>query len=86
MCEAEYIYLLWDGEPTYEVIRGHIGDTDAVDMIEREGIIAPGYEWVSIDHNWGRWIPDSIGEYDMKFHLAGSPQRGAFPVTLLWYE
>lgn len=83
---GEYQYIIWDGDAPYEIIRGHVNDDDAIDIIEREGIVSEGVEWPTISHDWARWVPDATGEYDMRFELARGRGRGAFPVTLLYYE
>lgn len=83
---GEYQYITWDGDAPYEVVRGHVTDADAIDIVEREGMVSEGMEWPSIRQDWARWIPDATGEYDMRFELAGGRGRGAFPVTLLCYD
>ncbi len=83
---GEYIYIFWDGDAPHEVIRGHVSNADAVDLVEREGIVSEDYSWESIEHDYARWVPDATGEHDMIFLRAGGPGRGAFPVTLLYYD
>ena len=82
---AEYLYITWDGDPPYEVVRGHVGDADARSIVDSEGMADEDYPWESIRHDYARWVPDATGEYDMRFELAGGRGRGAFPVTLLYY-
>ncbi|KKN45718.1 hypothetical protein LCGC14_0680360 [marine sediment metagenome] len=78
---GEYIYLLWEDEPLFELVKGHVSHLEAIDAMVRDGIGVSGQNWRS-RHTYGRWIPDSTGEYDLRFHLSG-PGRGAFPVTIL---
>ena len=83
---GEYLYVNWDGDAPYEIVRGHVSDADAIDLVVREGGASDGQPWQAIVHDYARWVPCTTGEYDMIFHLASGPARGAFPVTLLYYD
>ncbi len=84
---AEYQYIEWDGgDAPYEVIRGHVGDADARNLVAREGVVEEEYDWDSIEHRYARWVPTHHSDFDIMFHLCSGPARGAFPVTLLFYE
>lgn len=83
---GEYLYIFWDGDAPYEIVRGHVSDADAIDLVERDGTVSEDHAWETITHDYARWVPDTTGEYDMVFHLAKGPARGAFPVTLLYYD
>ena len=78
----EYLYLWWDGEPPYDVIRGHVSFDDAISILEQEGTSTEDYNW-NHSHNYARFVPRQNREYDMEFMLVGEPGPGAFPVTLM---
>ncbi len=80
--QGEYLYLWWDGEPPYDVIRGHVSFEDAINLLEQEGTPTEDYDWHHA-HDYARFVPRQGREYDMEFVLAGGPGPGAFPVTLM---
>ncbi len=85
--ESEYLYIQWDGgDAPYEVVLGHVGEADARSIVDREGVADEDYNWEAIEQKYARWVPTRHSDFDMMFHLASGPARGAFPVTLLFYE
>ncbi len=84
---GEYQYIEWDGgDVPYEVIRGHVSDADARDLVAREGVRSQGANWEAIEQRYARWVPTIHSDFDIMFLLTNGPARGAFPVTLLFYE
>ena len=80
-----YVPIIWDSHDIeYEVLYGHVSFEIAMNILRQEGILE--YEPVdtvwTLSHLYGRWIPDSTGEYDMTFRLS-KKGPGAFPVTLM---
>ena len=80
--QGEYLYLWWDSDPPYDVIREHVSFDDAISLLEQEGISTEDNDW-NHSHNYARFVPRQNQEYDMEFVLAGEPGPGAFPVTLM---
>ncbi len=84
---GEYQYIEWDGgDAPYEVVRGHVSDADARAEVAREGMVDDNMEWKAIEQRYARWVPTIHSDFDVMFYLCSGPARGAFPVTLLFYE
>lgn len=82
MPDAYYYYLSWsEFDPPYEVVRGHVSDDEAIRIVSRQ-VDGP---FDKIERTYGRLIPDSTGQYDRIFRTSDKG-RGAFPVTLVYYE
>jgi hypothetical protein len=81
--DGEYIYLIYDdGDPDYEVVRGHVSDDVARAAVQRETGWPRDGDPHRIVQGWARWTPapqDGLG--DLTFHHVPAPGPGAFAVT-----
>ena len=80
--DGEYVCLYWDGDPTYEVVRGHVSAEVAIASVNNDtgAELGAGLE---VEHRFARWGFAEEGScYDRQFMLSPSG-RGAFPVTLI---
>ena len=85
MEKAEYIYLHWGDIPDFEVIRGHVHTSDALEILKNEGLDME-HGWQEVKQAYGRWIPTPHNpDIDMSLKIVSKPARGAFPVTLFYY-
>ena len=74
---GEYMYLEWDFDTPYEVVRGHVSHDEATaELTEQIG----EFEWVT-EHCYARLIPRVGRCYDTQFVLC-EKGPGAFAVTL----
>lgn len=83
---GEYIPLRWEGDPDYEVVRGHVKDWEfalAVGGYYGEYGRVPE---VSVPvHRWARWSFNGCDEYgnpSRVLRIHGEPGRGRFSVTV----
>jgi len=73
---GEYIDIIREHDSDEEYVRGHVGDGVAVAVIELAIPRVAG----STRHTWARRVPDSTGDYSMKFEPCDKVP-GAFAVT-----
>lgn len=80
--DGEHMPLYWDGEPAYQVIRGHVTVEEANAAMAINGV-APA---ASVIHKYARWCFAKRGRRDdgieRVLHTQHEPGRGAFKVTI----
>lgn len=86
--EGEYIPLIWDGDPEYFYVRGHVPLQEAKAVIEKEDGLSFHYADAGgifeIDdgaHTWARWSCQSDHECGLVLRDCNGPGRGIFTVT-----
>lgn len=78
---GEYIFLL--GDLDYEVVRGHVDEATAREVVSAERGWPEPEDAVTVTHAYARWTPAERGkDWDAEFRLS-KKGPGAFPVTLV---
>jgi len=82
---GQVIELLWEGEPPWEVIKGHTGSIEAINEACRStGLDKSAFGRVK--HRYAGYRMDGSVEYDYVMRIYMKPDRGRFPVTLVEYK
>ena len=82
MEKSKYIELDFEGDPDFEVVKGHVSEQEFRQIIreERSDIVIP--------ENWktwqcyGRLMPDRTGNFDLILYFENESKRGNWPVTI----
>lgn len=78
---GEFIYILWEDEPDFEYVKGHVTHEEAVNvMMDFHGIDCG--KAFGIKHKFARWVPASNwSDFSAMFYTYDEKSNGTFPVT-----
>ncbi len=82
---GDYIYLIWDSEPDWEAVRGHV-DRDVAEASLRANDIDPDdYDApVARFGHWGFPSEFCVEGADRELRIHAERGRGRFPITVFY--